>query len=37
MTPQAEFFVLAPVIPAREADLRRLLASMNEAPGRLKP
>jgi len=36
MTPQAEFFVLAPIIPAREADLRRLLASMNEAPGRLK-
>jgi hypothetical protein len=36
MTPQSEFFVLAPIIPAREADLRRLLASMNEAPGRLK-
>ena len=37
MTPQSEFFVLAPIIPAREADVRRLLASMNEAPGRLKP
>lgn len=36
MTPQSEFFVLAPIVPAREADLRRLLASMNEAPGRLK-
>jgi hypothetical protein len=37
MTPQSAFFVLAPIVPAREADLRRLLASMNDAPGRLRP
>ena len=36
MTPQSGFFVLAPIVPAREAELRRLLASMNEAPGRVK-
>jgi hypothetical protein len=36
MTPQSSFFVLAPILPDREADLRRLLASMNDAPGRLK-
>jgi hypothetical protein len=36
MTPQSSFFVLAPVTPAREAELRRLLAAMNDAPGRLK-
>ncbi|MFI4943740.1 MAG: hypothetical protein ACHP85_10765, partial [Burkholderiales bacterium] len=36
MTPQASFMVLAPVDPLREAELRRLLDSMNEAPGRLK-
>lgn len=29
--------VLAAVNPTREADLRRLLASMNDAPGRVKP
>ena len=29
--------ILAPIIPEREAELRRLLASMNDAPGRLKP
>jgi len=36
MTSQSSFFVLAPVTPAREAELRRLLAAMNDAPGRLK-
>ncbi|MGI9088900.1 MAG: hypothetical protein ACR2HH_14350 [Chthoniobacterales bacterium] len=35
MTPQAEFMVLAPIIPARVAELRALLDSMNEAPGRV--
>ena len=35
MTPQSEFFVLAPIVPAREAELRRVLASMNESPGRV--
>ena len=29
--------VLAAVHPTREAELRRLLASMNDAPGRVKP
>lgn len=37
MTPQAEFMVLAPIIPAREGELRALLDSMNEAPGRGNP
>ncbi len=37
MTPQSSFMVLAPIDPRREADLRRLLASMNEAPGQLNP
>lgn len=37
MTPQAHFMILAPVMPAREAELRRLLASMNDAPGRVNP
>ena len=35
MTPQANFTILAPIDPAREAELRRLLDSMNEAPGRV--
>jgi hypothetical protein len=35
MTPQTTFMVLAPIKPPREAELRRLLASMNDAPGRL--
>ena len=35
MTPQSSFMVLAAVAPHREAELRRLLASMNEAPGRV--
>jgi hypothetical protein len=34
MTPQSSFMVLAPIDPAREAELRQLLASMNTAPGR---
>jgi hypothetical protein len=29
--------ILAPVDPLREAELRRLLDSMNDAPGRIKP
>jgi hypothetical protein len=35
MTPQSNFMVLAPIDPRREAELRRLLASMNDAPGRV--
>ena len=35
MTPQSSFMVLAPIVPAREAKLRDLLDSMNEAPGRV--
>ena len=37
MTPQSSFMVLAAVNPERETELRRLLASMNDAPGRVKP
>jgi hypothetical protein len=37
MTPQSTFMVLAPVSAPREAELRLLLASMNDAPGRVKP
>jgi hypothetical protein len=37
MTPQAEFMVLAPIVPAREIELRALLASMNEGLGRVNP
>jgi hypothetical protein len=37
MTPQSTFMIVAPVSPPREGELRRLLASMNDAPGRLKP
>ena len=36
MTPQSSFFVLAPVTPQREAELRGLLAAMNDGPGRLR-
>jgi len=36
MTPQSSFMILASVSGPREAELRRLLASMNEAPGRFK-
>jgi hypothetical protein len=35
MTPQANFMVLAPIDPAREAELRALLDSMNDSPGQL--
>ncbi len=35
MTPQTPFMILAPIVPAREAELRQLLASMNDAPGRV--
>lgn len=35
MTPQSNFMVLAPVQPAREAELRILLDSMNHGPGRV--
>jgi hypothetical protein len=37
MTPQSTFMIMAPVIPTRAAELRRLLASMNHAPGRVNP
>ena len=35
MTPQSSFMVLAAIIPEREAELRELLDSMNDAPGRV--
>jgi hypothetical protein len=35
MTPQSSFMILAPISPAHEAELRRLLAAMNDAPGRV--
>ena len=35
MTPQSSFMVLAPIVPACEEELRRLLESMNDAPGRV--
>ena len=35
MTPQSNFMVLSAVNPECEVELRRLLASMNDAPGRL--
>lgn len=35
MTPQSSFLIVAPIKAEREAELRRLLASMNHAPGRL--
>jgi hypothetical protein len=37
MTPQSDFMIVAPVIPSREAELRALLASMNDGPGRVDP
>src|ERR1700692_4284803 len=37
MTPQSSFMVLAPIVPSREVELRALLASMNEGPGRVNP
>jgi hypothetical protein len=35
MTPQSNFMILAPIASGREAELRRLLAAMNAAPGRV--
>ena len=35
MTPQANFMVLAAIDAPRETELRQLLASMNDAPGRV--
>jgi hypothetical protein len=35
MTPQSNFMILAPIVSEREATLRQLLASMNDAPGRV--
>jgi hypothetical protein len=35
MTPQANFMVLAAIDPPRETELRQLLGSMNDAPGRV--
>jgi hypothetical protein len=37
MTPQGNFMILAPIVPSREAELRGLLNSMNEAPGWVNP
>src|SRR5437764_3279199 len=37
MTPQSSFMVVAPVDAKRENELRELLASMNDAPGRANP
>lgn len=37
MTPQANFMVAAPIAAGREADLRALLATMNESPGVAAP
>ena len=37
MTPQSTFLILATIIPAREAELRRLLASLNHGPGQVDP
>jgi len=37
MIPQGTFMILAPIVPSREAELRGLLDSMNEAPGCVNP
>ena len=37
MTPQSDFMVLGTINPEREAELRRLLESMNDAPGHVNP
>lgn len=37
MTPQSSVLVMAPVILEREAELRDLLASINDVPGRVHP
>ncbi len=35
MTPQSSFMIVAAIVPEHAAALRRLLASMNDAPGRV--
>jgi hypothetical protein len=37
MTPQSSFMVVAPILPGREGELRRLLAGMNRSPGHADP
>lgn len=37
MTPQSSFMILATILPARETELRRLLATMNHKPGVFNP
>src|SRR4030095_7915254 len=37
MTPQGNFMMLAPMVPSRETELRGLLDSMNDGPGRVNP
>ncbi|WOJ90393.1 hypothetical protein RZS28_03615 [Methylocapsa polymorpha] len=37
MTPQADFMVIAPILPGREAELRSLLLTMNRFPGTADP
>ena len=37
MTPQSSFIVAAPIMREREADLRRLLSTMNDLPGMADP
>ena len=37
MTPQSSFMILTTILPAREAELRRLLATMNHEPGVFNP
>lgn len=37
MMPQSNVLVIAPLRPEREAELRNLLASMNDVPGRVNP
>jgi len=37
MTPQIPFMILAPILPARETELRQLLDSMNDGPGMVNP
>ena len=37
MTPQSSFMILTTILPARETELRRLLATMNHEPGVFNP
>ena len=37
MTPQSSFMILATILPARETELRQLLATMNHEPGVINP